>query len=147
MKNSFLISIFGALIVTLAFAGNYVFDNSATSVVLNNMPSNLAVSVVSIDKNDGLAAVFSANSRTIKWITNDSSKNTKVNINLVKRVSGDPIQYDLVRTIVRNTDNDGQYSWNPYEGELGQGYYIEVTCGDNSNQGECVVSGNPIEVN
>lgn len=147
MKNSFLIAGLGALIITFAFAGNYIFDNSATSVVVNSKPSNLAVSVISIDKNDGLAAVFSANSRTIKWITNDSSRNTKVNINLVKKVSGDPIQYDLVRTIVRNTDNDGQYAWNPFVGELGQGYYIEVTCGENYTEGECVVSGNPIEVN
>lgn len=146
MRKTYLISFVATLVIALLFVNN-LNNNPKVSNTTDNTPSNLAVSVISIDDNNtNLASIFAAKSKVINWITNDSSKNTTVDINLLKKSSSDPIQYELIRKIVSNTNNDGQYIWNPNAGELDGGYYIEVTCGQNYTEGECVVSGNPLEV-
>jgi hypothetical protein len=146
MKNTYLITVVSFLIVVLVFSRDFSFNlNNKLSFNDNSSPSVLAVSVVSIDNIDGLAAIFSANSKDIKWISNNFSGNTGVNINLLRKISGDPIEYELVRTIVKNTPNDGSYLWTPREGEINSGLYIEVSCPQYSST-KCTVSGNPLEV-
>lgn len=146
MKNTYLIASILLLIVVVVFARDFNINNTKLSQSELGVPKNLAVSVISIEDNKGLAAILSTNGKEIKWISNNFSGNTGVNINLLRKVSGDPIQYELVRSIVKDTPNDGSYLWVPRDGELEQGLYIEVTCNDSLNS-QCVVSGNPLELN
>jgi hypothetical protein len=144
MKNTYLITTISLLLLVLVFARDFQIDTERSLSVNDSINhSNSAVSIVSIEDNDSLAAIFFANSKEIKWISNNLSSASTVDINLLRKVSGDPIQYELVRKIVKNTPNDGSYLWSPYDGELNQGYYIEVTCSEKTSI-LCVVSGNPL---
>ncbi len=146
MKNTYLITTISVLLLVLVFARDFnISSNKTLSVVDTQTPSNLAVSIISINDEDGLAAIFSANSKEIKWISNNFSSNSTVDINLLRKISGDPIQYELVRKIAENTPNDGSYLWIPKGDELNQGLYLEVTCASYSEI-RCVVSGNPLSI-
>ena len=146
MKNTYLITVVSFLLVVLVFSRDFSLNvNNKLSFNDNSSPSVLAISIVSVDNIGGLAAIFSANSKDIKWISNNFSGNTGVSINLLRKISGDPIEYELVRSIVKNTPNDGSYLWTPKDGEISNGLYIEVTCTDYSDS-KCTVSGNPLEV-
>ncbi len=145
MKNTYLITTISVLLLVLVLARDFNINNKTLSVVDTQTPLNLAVSIISIEDEDGLAAIFSANSKKIKWVSNNFSSNSTVDINLLRKVSGDPVQYELVKKIVQGTENDGSYLWIPKDGEINQGLYLEVVC-SSYLESRCVVSGNPLSI-
>ncbi len=65
---------------------------------------------------------------TVKWQTENFPEGAFVNINLLKKVSDNPAQFELVRQIASYTVNDGEETWVPQRGDAGENISIEVTC-------------------
>lgn len=125
--------------------------NKITSEQAYSSSSNPAtVSVKSVSSSSsGFASVILANNKVITWQTSGYPANVGVNINLLKKISGSTsTTYTLVRTIAKDTTNDGQEDWTPQSGEKGSDLYIEVTCSSTYQfkQG-CQLSGAPVRAN
>lgn len=86
--------------------------------------------------------------KTIKWQTDGYTSNAGVNINLLKKTSVSPANYELVRNIATNTPNTGSMDWTPTSTEIGTSdLYLEVTCTPEAEYGDgCHISGAPIRV-
>lgn len=66
--------------------------------------------------------------QNIKWQTSDFPVDGKVNINLIRKTSDNPLSYVLVRQLSTNTPNNGEENWSPKKDEVGNNMLIEVTC-------------------
>lgn len=111
-------------------------------------PATISVKSIS-NSSSGFASVILANNKVIAWQTSGYPANVGVNINLLKKISDSTATtYTLVRTIAKDTANDGQENWTPQLGESGGDLYIEVTCSSTYQfkQG-CQLSGAPVRVN
>jgi hypothetical protein len=80
--------------------------------------------------------------QVLKW---QASKypSTSVSLHLLKKVSNNPVSYELVRSISEKAPNSGTYKWTPTEKALGSGIIVEIAC-VNSNQA-CSAGYQPIE--
>lgn len=148
MNKTYLVATLSILLVVIVFGRDLRFygtkSNNQTITYSNNIKSTVAVN--SINKLTGLASVILSNGRNITWSTGNFPENAGVDINLIRKVSGDPVVYELVRQISVNTTNDGNESWSPRDSDLDSNLYIEVTC-SNVNPNNCSISGDPIKVN
>lgn len=123
--------------------------NKIISVQGSAKPTISGASVSVENYSSGAAAVFlSGNKRIIKWHTNNYPTGAGININLIRKVSDNPKSFAFVKTVVVNTENDGEYIWFPLLGETGANMFIEIACPNTYQftQG-CQVSGEPIIVN
>ncbi len=134
---------FGPL--TRAVANEKILAMSETSSPVNKA----SVSAVSVRNTTGsTASVFLANSKNITWQTSDYPANAGVNINLLRKTNDNPQTFVLVRSIVKDTANDGTETWIPQNGETSGDLYIEVTCSNTYNfVGGCQLSGQPARAN
>lgn len=106
------------------------------------------ISSVSItNTHSNLATVFLSNQKTLTWKTSDYPANVGVNINLLRMVSTSPKSYTLVRTLKKDTPNDGKEVWTPSKNETGDDMYIEITCStDYTFKNGCQFTGAPTQV-
>lgn len=65
--------------------------------------------------------------QTVKWSSNNY-RLSDVNVNLIRKVSDNPVRYELVRTISDNTKNDGNATWVPAATDVGTDLSIEIGC-------------------
>ncbi len=126
------------------------FFGPLTMAALNRVSGRVAseVSGFSVASVKGLASVFSSEMREIKWETKNYPSNAGVNINLIRKISDDPVEYVFVRHIAKDTQNDGYEIWIPdsQDGDRNS-LYIEVTCSTAySFEGECRFSGKAVKV-
>lgn len=66
--------------------------------------------------------------QTIKWTSSDYPDGAGVNINLMRQVSTNPNKFEFIKTIKKDTPNDGQEVWNPVNGDKGSNLIIQVSC-------------------
>lgn len=66
--------------------------------------------------------------QTIRWTSSDYPANAGVNINLLRQVSTHPSKFEFVKTIKKDTPNDGQEVWTPAIGDNGSNLVIQVSC-------------------
>ena len=66
--------------------------------------------------------------QTIKWTSSDYPAEAGVSINLLRQVSTNPNKFDFVKTIKKDTQNDGEYVWVPSVGDNGDNLVIQVSC-------------------
>jgi hypothetical protein len=92
---------------------------------------------------DNTAAAGQTGARVISWQTANFPSNFQVTINLIKKVSDNPLSYEFVRTLAENTANDGSEPWVVSADEVGDAYYIEVVCGSTYAQ-SCTTSAAPV---
>jgi hypothetical protein len=89
-----------------------------------------------------------ADTKEIKWQTNNYPVGVGVNINLLRKVSSNPDKFELVRQIAKDTPNDGYELWvkTAKDGDSSN-LYIEVTCSTTYKfEGECQFLGKAIKV-
>lgn len=148
MNKTYLIATLSILLVVIVFGRDLGFNgvNSGNEKITYSNSIKSTVAINSIEKLTGIASVILSNGRNITWSTSNFPINAGVDINLIRKVSGDPVAYELVRQISVNTPNDGSESWSPRESELDSNLYVEVTC-SNVNPNNCSISGDPIKVN
>jgi hypothetical protein len=107
----------------------------------DNGEAEIAVVSVSADLS---AAAANSGVRVVNWETANLPSRAKVTINLLKKISTNPNQYQFVRTLAANTANDGTESWTPLQGESGDAYYVEVVCSNASMNGGCKATAEPV---
>lgn len=118
------------------------------AVVQTSIPATVSVKSVSNTRNNLTAALILSNTKLITWQSSGYPTDVGIDINLIRKVSDSPISYSLVRTIAKDTQNDGQENWTPQSNENGDNLYIEVVCSStHSFKGGCQFSGSPIKVN
>jgi hypothetical protein len=66
--------------------------------------------------------------QTIRWTSSDYPSKAGVNINLLRQVSSNPNKFEFVKTIKKDTPNDGQEVWTPAVGDNGNNLVIQVSC-------------------
>lgn len=66
--------------------------------------------------------------QTIKWTSSDYPAGAGVNINLLRQVSANPNKFEFVKTIKKDTPNDGEEIWIPVIGDNGSNLVIQVSC-------------------
>ncbi|HCE86515.1 MAG TPA: hypothetical protein DEP08_01825, partial [Candidatus Jacksonbacteria bacterium] len=66
--------------------------------------------------------------QTIKWTSSDYPAKAGVDINLLRQVSTNPSKFEFVKTIKKDTSNDGQEVWTPSLGDTGDNFVIQVSC-------------------
>ncbi len=109
-----------AVVIGLSISGN---NNGAPSISANpSAPASLALIT---DGNSQTAAVGDVNQ--IRWTSNNYAAST-VSINLIRKVSDNPAQYELVRQITASTPNTGDFAWTPSASDVGPNTYIQVAC-------------------
>lgn len=122
---------------------------AANRVVSSRIPSEVSSFSVSPIKGANLiASVVAYNTKEVNWETKDYPAGAGVNINLLRKVSDNPVGYVLVRQIAKDTPNDGSeiLTIDSKDGEK-DSLYMEVTCSTTySYQGECRFSGKTVKV-
>lgn len=63
----------------------------------------------------------------ITWTSSNYAAPT-VAINIIRKVSDNPAQYELVRQVASSTANDGDAVWVPALSDMGPNTYIQVAC-------------------
>ncbi len=76
----------------------------------------------------------------VTWSSSDYGEKT-VNVHLMRKVSDNPIAYDLVRTIAVNKANTGSATWIPNQNDIGFNVALEVGC---APSGQACIAGNNI---
>jgi len=66
--------------------------------------------------------------QTIRWTSSNYPAGKGVNINLLRQISGNPNRFELVKTIKKDTPNDGNEVWTPSAGDTGNNLVIQVSC-------------------
>ena len=67
-------------------------------------------------------------SQTIRWTSSNYPTGVGVNINLLRQVSTNPSKFEFVKTIKKDTPNDGEEVWTPAVGDNGNNLVIQVSC-------------------
>lgn len=107
-----------------------------------------SVGVRSITAASNVASPFFISAKNIQWNTANYSAYVGVNINLLRRISDSPVQYQLVRQIASNTPNDGIHLWIPQVSDLYGNLFIEVTCSTTTTHPQgCFVTTMPLKAN
>ena len=65
--------------------------------------------------------------QTVRWVSSNYGSSV-VGINLIRKISENPIQYALVRVIADRTPNDGNATWVPAVTDGGLDLSIEIVC-------------------
>lgn len=148
-------SLFVLLAVIVLGAVYFAYNGSLNKapVVAENTngtraPVVATVTSISIANVTSPASAVLAGAKNITWQTSNYPSGVGVNINLLKKVSDSPREFVNVRTIAKDTPNDGQESWTPKTGETGDDLYIEITCSSTYqfNAG-CKLGGDVLKVN
>lgn len=90
--------------------------------------SKSSVSIVSVSAESNTASLIMSGSKKIIWKTKDYPVSAGIDINLLRKISDNPISYEFVEKIAKDTQNDGQETWIPKKNQTGNDLYIEITC-------------------
>lgn len=123
MKNLSKISIF--LIPAMLLFGGIAHADVAKVNVVSEVSSKIMVG----DQN------------TVRWQTENFPEGAFVHINLIRKVSDNPTQFELVRQVASYAVNDGEEVWTVEKGDLGGELHIEVVCAGSTRFKEGCVSG------
>ena len=126
MKNT--LKILTGLFATLAFVTGASFATAQTTEIK-----------VTSAIDGGVLEVGTEN--TVRWQAENFPSSGFVHVNLIKKVSDNPVQYELVRQVANYTLNDGEEVWVPERGDVGENVYVEVTCAGSTRFPEGCVSG------
>ena len=123
-----------------------------TRAVANNKMAMVTtpakVTIHSVVNTGGLATAVLSNSKIVNWYSNNYPQSVGVNINLLRKTSDTPRSFTFIRTIAKDTSNDGQEIFFLGNGEMGDDIYIEVTCsGTYQFKNGCKFGAEPIKVN
>ena len=128
--------------VTQAAANAKLASGTKTST-----PATIHSQSVTTGGSQGGAAILS-NQKTITWQASGYPAGVGVNINLLRKTSATINAFSFIRTIAKDTTNDGSESWTPLAGENTGDVYVEVTCSSTYQfKAGCNISGTPIKVN
>jgi hypothetical protein len=73
--------------------------------------------------------------------------NIGVDINLIRKISDNPVSYVFVEKIAKDIQNSGSFLWIPKSNQTGNDLYIEVTCSTTYKfTSECSFAGTPTKV-
>lgn len=109
------------IIAAIVVISTTMGSSSKSSSVSNSGPGSL--SLVS-----PLSGTFDAGeTQKVAWTSDNYSAST-VEVALIRKVSDNPIRYELVRVIAANKANDGSATWVPAPTDVGNGLSIEVGC-------------------
>jgi hypothetical protein len=78
---------------------------------------------------------------TILWSTENFPVDGLVNINLIKKTSDSPAEYEFVREILTNIPNSGSATWTPSRSDIGNDLMIEIGCSTATDYPNGCVSG------
>jgi hypothetical protein len=145
MKRSIYMFVFVVIVIILGIVFLAYRSAKNEKEPINDSPST--VSSLSVVDDNSTASAISVGTKMISWQTSNYPKDVGVNINLVRKISDSPKQFDLVRTLAIDTPNDGKETWVPQNGETSNDLYIEVTCSTSYqfNSG-CSLPVDPIKV-
>lgn len=105
------------------------------------------VNIESVTSEQSGAAPILSSTKIIRWRTTNYPVDAGVNINLLRKVSDQPLSYTLVRVISTNTTDDGIETWIPRTGENTPDLYIEVACSSTySFRSGCQFTSSPIKI-
>ena len=111
MNKNYILSVFMGLVV-LATA-QITFAKTATISTIS--PASGTVIQVGV-------------TQTIRWTSSNYPAGKGVNINLLRQISSNPSKFEFVKTIKKDTSNDGQEVWTPSLGDTGDNLVIQVSC-------------------
>ena len=102
---------------------------AANATVATGMTPSATVSVVTVTSaNSGIATAILANERSVSWQTNNYPQGVGVNVNLLRKSASTPESFSLIRTVAKDTANDGSQTFVLQNNELGGDVYVEVKC-------------------
>lgn len=126
----------GSLVLVLGFVAVNV--SAQTDLDANAVSGGAKVEVTSTVEG---AILKVGTENTVTWKTENFPGTGFVHINLIKKVSDSPAKYQLVRQISSYAVNDGEETWIPERGDVGENISIEVTCAGSARFAEGCVSG------
>ena len=126
----------------------FVIGSASLAIAMSAIVPAFAASTASLRLTSPIAAdVQTGTTQYVHWTSSRNAPST-VSVNLIQKVSDNPATYQLVRTIVPNTKNDGTAVWIPTTSDIGTGLSLEVACtptaracsaGDSSASGLAVI--------
>ena len=110
--------------------------------------AEVSLKTVTSSTNPFAANAISSQEKTVTWSTKNYPIDAGVNINLVRKISDNPISYSFVRSIYTDSRNDGIENWIPQVGENADDLFVEVTCSNSYLFASgCQFSNSPMKVN
>lgn len=147
-------------IIAIGAGGAYIVSDSfvpttPAPIVQNTTEEAASVGITAIttnrDANTAAAGdTLITDTRIIRWESRNFPNGATVNVNLIRKISDNPIKYEFVKSLGMNIANTGNISWTPGQDEISEqsaNLYIEVVCANaDSLKNGCNVSTNPIKV-
>lgn len=152
MKQNLFISILAFFVFLGAVLVSYDAFLSQKPIIKNtnnSVQTGMAtVSLKSIANDTSSASAVLAGTKIIAWQTKNYPNNIGVDINLIRKISDNPKQFEIVRNIAKDTLNDGVEVWSPKNDEYTKDLYVEVTCsGTYQFVDGCSLSGEVLPIN
>jgi hypothetical protein len=115
-------------------------------VAVNHKPT--AISTVSETAN--VLSAINVNvplgdTQVVTWNPKDITSD-RVAINVIRKVSDNPVSYDLVRVVATSTENDGSATWVPSNLDIGANLYIEIGCTESDSACRASISNSQVSV-
>ncbi len=116
-------------------AANKIISNRSKAQSPNDTVSKTIIKATSLTRKNTNQSASLINALwpediSLTWETNNYPIGVGINIQLLRKISTSPVQYEFVRTIATNTPNDSVHSWKPPTNENYTDLYIEITCSD-----------------
>lgn len=112
---------------------NYILSVFIGLVVMATAQLALAKTAnVSVISPASGTAIQTGISQTIRWTSSNYPAGVGVNINLLRQVSSNPSKFEFVKTIKKDTPNDGEEVWTPSASDVGNNLVIQVSCSSSS---------------
>jgi len=114
----------------------------ASFFVLNAQTASAKTSSVKITSPVSGVSIEVGTPQTIRWTSSDYPVKNGVDINLLRQISVNPNKFEFVKTIKKDTKNDGQEIWIPAIGDDGKNLVIQVSCSQSNVFSDGCFSGN-----
>jgi hypothetical protein len=123
-KSSYAVWTAIIVVILVLIAGALLMNKQAnrTSTADMSAPASLAL----VNMNSGETASV-GNIEHIRWTSTNYAAPT-VSIDIIRKVSDNPISYELVRQVASSTENDGDAVWVPAMSDVGPDTYVVVGC-------------------
>lgn len=105
----------------------------ANKKITLSLAPKATITAINVKNESNTASLIMSSSKKITWQTSNYPQNVGIDINLLRKTSDNPVAYEFVEKIAKNTTNDGSEVWIPKSGQNGSNLYIEVTCSTTYN--------------